>query len=248
MSFDIKFESVCDHRVHLDTGVLELDRRTILLPVPVSKVGFQVSRNGYLVDPRDPNFGWSLEVDSGLLSNLKVRFKKILPTVDDTFQLTYQAGEAYCKKCNGLRVYHDISVDPRGGLRLVLNEEKLLQDMEKGVFTVRGSNRYAAWYGTAYINMIGTKVVDESEMQLKLQREATRFLAKLGELQVRQGEVQIVSLKEMIYVVKSVKVAPRDPAGTVWDVIVTARNRAGDEVSFVKPAVLSGSLMRSSSV
>jgi hypothetical protein len=242
MSFDLKFEAVCDHRVHMETYVLESDRRTVKLLRPVADIGFQVFLNGYEVPSNHERWGWRLVLDPDVLTNdvKMLQFKKLLPSMDNVVQLSFQTSADNCRRCHGLRLYHDISLDNMGRLRAVLNEEKLSQDLEKGVFTERGTNRYASWYGTGIVTLIGTKVVDSGYLRLSIQRDITAFASRMRRMQLKQGEFQTVSLKELLREVLRVDVNATDVSQTSWDVLVEIRNQLGDKIAFVKAMDLYG--------
>lgn len=233
MSFDLKYEAVCDHRTHLETHQVERDRLSVLLPRPVIRNTFHVYLNGFEVKPTHPQLGWFLTQDpNGATPDYyKLLFKKKLHAYDDVLQLSYQTAESNCRRCHGKRLYFDMALDVGGKFKLVIDESKLTQDLRKGVLTVKGTNRYATWYGSSLINLIGTKVVNDQVIAMKMQQEVSQLLQNLLKLQVSQAQLQQVTLREMILQILGVEATPLDPAATTWVIEAAVSTRAGNEVT-----------------
>lgn len=236
MSFDLKYEAICDHRTHLETHTVERDRQTVLLPRPVTRQTFHVYLNGYELKSDHATLGWTLLQDpnGGTPDYLKLVFRRKLRSYDDIMQLTYQTTESNCRRCHGKRLYFDLDLDSAGRLKIVVDESKLVQDLRKGVLTVRGTNRYANWYGTALITFIGTKVSRPEVVAMRMQREVSQFVDSLMKMQIRQAQVQPSTLREMILQILGVEARALDEAGTIWEVTTRLSNRAGNETSFTQ--------------
>lgn len=102
--------------------------------------------------------------------------------------------------------FNDLLIGNNGDLAIVRNNEKLGQDIIKGVLTPLGSNRFFGWYGSGLnINIIG-QVLDRSIREIEIQRSIEDVLNNIVKLQKAQSRDQYVSPSEQIASIKDISV------------------------------------------
>jgi hypothetical protein len=98
-----------------------------------------------------------------------------------------------------------------------------------GMLTQIQSNPYHPDYGSAISSRIGTKAIGAAVSLLT--GDVQTALAKMQNQQNYQSKFQVVSAKEKLYAVTSVRVTPSTTDATVFDVSVVLRNAAGEPIS-----------------
>jgi hypothetical protein len=238
MSTDIKAETICDHKIVEDVAFLNDDMQTINISrrVAVSK-SLSVKRNGFLIPPDSPQFGYYLEdvpligatIDRVSQTAKRIKFNKPLKSQNDFFELSYITAVGDCPKCEGSSQVFDFAVDSLGRLVALKDNEKLMQDISKGVLTQKGSNPYHPWYGTSINALIGSKLSDFQKVRLLISQEIQQLVNHLKDLQNQQSDVQDITDKEMMEQLISVQAARPDPSNPSFvTVSITYRNRAGN--------------------
>lgn len=169
----------------------------------------------------------------------KIVFREPLRTDDDEFEVSYYTLRGVCRRCNGLGVENDFRYDQRGRPLFVENQQLLLQEVEKIIFTVRGSNVFHRWYGTNLTNMVGSKIVGGGNMvEAQLVSEISNTISRYQQIKDRQGTVQPVSRAEKLNRVVAIDVSQgRDP--TVFFVNITLQSMSGQIESFDDEFVIS---------
>ena len=236
MSFDLKLARRCDHRLFRQIRFFETDRRSVLLPVLLgSTANFQVRLNGNSALQSSPEAGWDLvkdptSVDPG---QRKVYFRKARRAVDDWVELSYYCFPSLCPKCSGFDLLFDYEYSNIGRPYQVINEEKLVQDMEKIILTIRGSSIYYPWYGTLLVSLPGSKQPGHI-IKTRMQRDVAEALDNLKSLQEKQETFQPVSDREFLFQVQGVSVVEtEDP--TLYRIFVRAQTQAGGDANFSRP-------------
>lgn len=170
----------------------------------------------------------------------KVFFKRQLPATDDLFELSYVTDPINCRRAFGLRLENDVRFNKRGRVITVKNEEKLLQDVEKFVVTIRGSNPYHPYVGSGLMGLIGTAYRSPDLVRLKLVQEVTDTLENLRDLQLQQDEYQYITEREFFAKLESVEMeqSPLDP--TVFMLHIEFSNITGGIETFEKRVALPG--------
>lgn len=236
MSFDLKLARKCDHRLFRQIRFFEDDLRTVKLGTLLgSTSNFQVRLNGNEAAADSSEQGWSLVKDETSVDpgQRKVVFSKKRRAVDDWVELSYYTHPQTCPKCGGFDLQFDYEYSNIGRPYRVVNEEKLVQDMEKILLTIQGSSIYYPWYGTLMVSLIGTKQPRRS-LKLRLQKEIAQALDRLKSLQEQQETFQVVSDREFLFQVEGVSVVDtEDP--TLFRVFVRARTQAGGEAEVKRP-------------
>jgi len=238
MSTDVKVETICDHRIVEDIAFLNDDMLTINVSrrIAVSK-SLVIKRNGFVISPDSKDFGYYVEdvpliglgVNRLSQTSKRIRFKKPLKSKDDFFELTYITALGDCPKCDGSSRYFDFAVDSLGRLVILKDNEKLMQDISKGILTEKGSNPYHPWYGTAISALVGAKLTDFQRLQLIISQDVQQFISNTKDLQNQQSDVQDLSDKERVEQLISVQTSRPDPTNpTLVTISITYRNRAGN--------------------
>jgi len=238
MSYDLQSERLCDHRTIEDLYVADADRRSIYLVRPVSNTSEVYLRmNGVLIPKHHPKFGWSLVDNEFSIEpnrRLKILFDKPLPSIDDFFEVTFYTQAVHCRKCHGQKVIRDLIFTASGKPRRVIDEQKLIQNILKGVVSILGTNVFHTWYGTKIYPLIGSATRDERYIANTIRSEVIAFCKSLKDMQDQQSEYQDVTLRELLQNVNSVEVYRNPQTPTIWYVDITATTRAGNIISVTR--------------
>lgn len=242
MSFDIKVEKVCDHRVCEDVVFIQNDYRTLQVNRDIAvQSSIVVKRDGFEIEPENPVYGYSV-VDVVFETNplnpfqnpnlpitKAIVFNKRMKSADDFYELSYVTYLATCPKCNGTGFYFDWAVDELGQAVKIYDENKLLQDVVKGTYTIKGSNPFYLWYGTYFEALIGSKLSGIEQLKLVIAQDVNNFFSNLKDLQNQQARFQTVSDRERIQQLISVSVnIPDQNNPTLVEVSIIFRNKAGN--------------------
>lgn len=251
MSFDFRLKNTCTHEVIDEVRQVEDDLYSLLLERPPSATQsdqIRLKANGFTIDPiNDPQFAFDLVKDNSFVSppfvdgllgprirnKKKIYFRKKLRSRDDIFEISYFTDERNCRRCHGLRLEDDIRFDLQGKPVQVINNQKLIQDVQKFVFTILGSNPFHELIGTNAFTLIGSKLSDIQLTSLRLQQEITTTLQVYQERQISQATVQEVTDAELLFKIISVEVQRNNQDPSIIDVrIVFSNNTFGEaEVS-----------------
>jgi hypothetical protein len=237
MSTDVKIETVCDHRIVEDIAFINDDMLTINVSrrIAVSK-SLVLKRNGFIISPDNEQFGYYVEDVPATSLTIKdtqklkrIRFKKPLKSSNDFFELTYITVVGDCPKCDGSSRYFDFAIDSLGRLVILRDNEKLIQDISKGILTEKGSNPYHPWYGTVISNLVGSKLTDFQRLRLIISQDVQEFINNIKDLQNQQADVQELTDKERVEQLISVQASRPDLSNpTLVTISITYRNRAGN--------------------
>lgn len=233
MSFDFKLARRCDHRLFRQIRFFDADRRTVRLGTLLgSTFDFQVFLNGDLVPSNSPTVGWDLVKDETSVDpgQKKVLFREPRKALDDWVELSYFTSSQTCPKCGSFDLLFDYEYSNIGLPLRVINEQKLIQDIEKILLTIKGSSIYFPWYGTSLVAQIGTKVATHNR-RAKIQREVSQALENLKSLQSQQETFQEVTDREFLYRIEGISVIEtEDP--TMYRLYGRVMTQAGGTVPF----------------
>lgn len=130
----------------------------------------------------------------------------------------------------------DLSIDSSGQLNIVKDEQKLIQDVLKILFTSTGELTLHPWYGTSLISKaIGSGL--EPDLVRKEILAAMEFglnnLKQLQQLQQRDG--QILTAKELIATIKTLDVSkdPTDARRLIVTVEILTKSNSLISESFI---------------
>lgn len=183
MSYDIKLQNVCDHRIVWIKGELQSDNKTILLKYPVASVSsFRLRINGkeqeygsyQIKSLRDP---LTLEVYS------MIEFFNKIKLYNPIIEFSYNTYSDRCPKCLGLNILDDISINSKGDIETASKESLLLQNVEKIIITKLSSNIFHDWYGTGLHTFVGTKISDKELLYNKIREQINVAIEKLRNIQ-----------------------------------------------------------------
>lgn len=231
MSKDIKAGKICDHTLIEDIVFLEDDRRTLKIKNIVAvQSSVILKRDGFEIDKENLEFGWDLiSLPNNSLKEL--RFRKPSKSIDDFFELTYITNSLTCPKCEGTDFVFDLVANEIGLLVEIKNEEKLMQDIVKGTFTIRGSNPFHLWYGTQLNALAGSKLVNFNTLRVAAAQDISEFFDNFKDIQSQQVLIpsQKVSDKERLESLVSINIIqPDDTEPSLVEISIIFRNRAGD--------------------
>lgn len=155
-------------------------------------------------------------------------FETPIPNVDSIFEVSYVTRREDCRRCMGLGIEHDLRHDERGDPEFLRDVDLLVQEVEKIVFTIRGSNVFYTWYGTSINDLVGRKIVGGGQfLETQLLTELSSVLERYRNVKQQQSKHQPVTDQEMLVRVNSINVQqdPSDP--TIFRVQVDLQNRSG---------------------
>jgi hypothetical protein len=156
-----------------------------------------------------------------------IRFDEQLKTEDDIFEVSYSTVRTVCRRCNGLGIENDLRHDNAGKPLFSRNQSLLLQEVQKIIFTIKGSNLFHQWYGTSLIGMVGQKITrDRSFIEARLTKEISDALEKYQQVKDQQALYQPVDDRELLQRVVSLEVqqAPQDPTTFFIDIVLESRS------------------------
>jgi len=243
MSIDSKLETSCDHLIFEEQLEIDSDLRTLRIPRTLSSVDVTLRVNGFKILSDNSLFGWSIQNDETALytKRSKIVFNNKRKASDDFFVVNYSAVPKYCPKCQGLRVHNDETYTTLGKIRTVRNEDKLLQEVKKGLATHLGSNPFHTWIGTMIHTMIGTKVFNVDMIKARMVEEVTRYLEKYIDVQLQQGNYQDITDREAFGQIIAIEVDPLEDVDiSYWVLSIIFSNRTGDDLLYEKKIEIPG--------
>lgn len=126
----------------------------------------------------------------------------------------------------------DLRINGSGILEVVINDEKLKQDMLKAIFTPTGSQKMHTWYGSPLLAQTVGKALDPSIRELVIKNGIFYALNNIITLQEsQQNDGQYLSPREELESVDDVFVEndPVDPRKI--NIYITVTTRSGLKVS-----------------
>ena len=243
MSKDLKLEKICDHKIVEEQVQVSDDLKTIYIPRVLASKEVTLYANDYLISKEDKKNGWRIEDDprSIYLKKSKIVFNKNRKSKSDYYAISYFVQSQYCPKCLGLRIVNDISYTKLGKVNMVENEEKLLQEVLKGLSTELGSNQFHDWIGTQLYNLVGSKIYNVEIIKSKMVQEITNYLDKYTEIQNQQSRFQDVTDREAFYKVLSIDIQPSyDVDISYWTVSIIFQNKTGAGMLYEKKFEIPG--------
>jgi hypothetical protein len=168
-----------------------------------------------------------------------VEFEEPLNSEDDIIEASYYTRQKDCRRCQGVGIEDDIRYNQQGEPRFVRDEQLLLQEAEKIVFTIRGSNVFYQWYGTSLKESIGSKIIGGNDsLRGQLVAEITDALNRYRQIKSQQKNIQPVSNEEFLLKIREISVTQDDVDPTVFDVDIELSNRSNRRRSISKTIVL----------
>ncbi len=175
--------------------------------------------------------GWTLIQDPRTLNDRPTRlivFDTPLRSTQDFVEISYNTVRQECRRCGGLGIEHDWRYGTSGDVAEVRDEALLIQELQKIVYTVLGSNPFHRWYGTNLLEMVGKKLSAAGLVQSLIVSDINQAFGRWQSIKRQQEQAvgQVVSDKEFPFHLLSVNLqqSSRDP--TVIFVKITVQNRS----------------------
>jgi len=173
MSYDIKLQNPCDHRINWMREDLESDRRTVMLTYPVAaQSSFSIRVNNTVADQED----YSVVIkrkDPSLVIYSYVYFDAKIKHNDPIIEANYTTLLEQCPKCRSVKTIDDFRYNPSGDIITTNKERLLLQNVEKVIVTKLASNPFHEWYGTGLHSLIGSKITSSDYLKTKIVENVT---------------------------------------------------------------------------
>lgn len=234
MSYDFRLKGRCDHHMVKEYHEIDDDRKTIRLDRPLTNAsGVELFKNGYRIDRNSTVFPWILQQDelSLDLNKKKVVFQYEVPSDDDWAEVSYYTSPQNCRKCHGLKILYDYILSNTGKLLTVEDENKLLQDVEKAVYTILYTNIYHDWYGTEIYALIG-QIRNDEYLRARITKEVSTTLEQIKSLQNDQ-KIKIgqkVTDRESIDRLGAISVNRSEIDPTLLNVAIEIISKAGSDI------------------
>lgn len=202
-------------------------------------VGLAVNRiwQGTVVAP-----GWSIVSDPTAIPqrpNRWIIFDEPLKSFQDYVEVSYSTTYQECRRCGGIGYENDWVYGQLGDVAEVIDENLLLQEITKLVYTVKGSNTFNLWYGTGLTTLVGSKISMMSLLQNMIVSDVQQAFTRWQSIKKQQEDIgQYVSDKEYPYRLLSVVVTPSKQDPTVVYVNITVMNRSMQPIQLTRGILL----------
>lgn len=187
--------------------------------------------------------GWGIVRDEDQFGQLdkKIVFEESLKAIDDVIEVSYYTRQRDCRRCGGLGIEDDIRHDQSGDPVFIRNEGLLLQEVQKIVFTRKGSNVFFKWYGTSLYESIGEKIIEGgSALRSQFLAEISNVLERYRQIKTQQANVQPVTNEEFLLQVDNINIEQGvDP--TVFRIEIDLVNRNNEVKNISKKVAINSS-------
>jgi phage baseplate assembly protein W len=199
-------------------------------------LGIKVNRQyrGKLIFP-----GWTLVSNPNTLSDRPSRmivFDQPLKADLNYLEVNYTTVRQECRRCGGLGVENDWRYGVTGDVVTVQDEILLIQEIQKIIYTVMGTNPFHNWYGTSIIECIGSKIAVGGVLQNKITSDIYTAFTRWQSIKKGQEEKvgQFVSDSEYPFQLQSVTLEQSQNDPTVIFVTVVVMNRSLKPIQIVR--------------
>ena len=199
-------------------------------------LGIPVNRhfNGKNVFP-----GWALVQKTNTLNDRPIRqivFDEPLRADLNYIELNYTTIREECRRCGGLGVENDWRYNVTGEVTQLRDELLLIQELQKIIYTVTGTNSFHNWYGTRIVDQIGEKLVIGGILQNRITSDIYTAFGRWQSIKKQQEETvgQAVSDEEFPFQLQGVKLEQSQNDPTVLFVTVTVMNRSLKPIQLVR--------------
>jgi hypothetical protein len=157
-----------------------------------------------------------------------IMFDTPLRSIGDYVELNYNTIQNQCRRCGGTGVEDDWRYGFNGDTGEVRDEALLIQEIEKDMFTVRGTNPFHTWYGSTINDTVGKKLAFGNFVQNLIVSDVTTTFNRWQSIKTQQQNVvrQFVSDKEFPFRLLSVTIQQSTQDPTVIYVNMTIQNRS----------------------
>ena len=236
MSFDVKLRQTCEHKLFRIPLLFDVyTRRDAYVPYPVGnfRTFTLIVNDTWELLPGDEEgdeYTYDLVHNDLAASSqqMKVKFRKPVRSDGAFFQANFIAVPELCPRCIGYEVESDYRSNGQGGPNILVNEQKLVQQIERAELVQSSSMIFHPRLGTKLEASIGRKSKANSQQSSFLASEVRRALEEYVRLQTSQRKYQTLSLGETLDSIESVS-ATRDPDdATAWRITVRLRALSGN--------------------
>jgi len=191
-------------------------------------LGIPVNRhfNGKKVFP-----GWALVNKTGTLADRPLRlivFDEPLQADLNFLEINYTTVRQECRRCGGLGIENDWRYGVTGEVNQVRDEILLIQELQKIIYTITGTNSFHNWYGTRIIDQIGEKLVVGGILQNRIISDINTAFGRWQSIKKQQEETvgQAVSDEEFPFQLQGVALEQSQDDPTVLFITATVSNRS----------------------
>lgn len=205
-----------------------------------STLGFTTNRDyrGIQAAP-----GWTLISDPTSLTNPPLRviiFDEPLKGFNDYVEISYSTSRQNCRRCGGLDVENDWRYGSSGETAQVRDEALLIQESQKLMYTLLGSNPFHTWYGTQIIESIGQKIAVGGFVQNSILQEVYAAFRRWQSIKRVQEDVVGQILTDEEYPLRLVSVtlnqSTTDPTIVYLNIVI--QNRSAKPIQLERGLVL----------
>lgn len=191
--------------------------------------------------------GWTLINDPNTLLDRPTRmvvFDEPLRGFNDYVEINYTTIRQECRRCGGIGVENDWRYANDGNVAEVRQEALLLQELQKVMFTVQGSNLFHPWYGTTIVEQIGQKQTTRGIVQSAITSDINKTFLRWQSIkkQQEQNVNQFVADEEYPFRLLGVLLEPSQEDPTVLFVTINFQNRSSKPVQLTRGLRLPQSL------
>lgn len=183
--------------------------------------------------------GWTLVSDPTTLSDRPTRlvvFDRPLTSTSDMIELSYTTIREECRRCGGTGFENDWRFDTAGGQILIGNEDLLVQEVQKILYTQIGSNPFQPKYGTGILDSIGKKIAAGGFTQNLILADVTAAFNRWQGVKRAQEDTvgQPVTDREFPFRLLSVNIQQSAADPTVIFLDITIQNRSNEPIQLTR--------------
>ena len=116
---------------------------------------------------------------------------------------------------------NDISVSSTGDVNIVVNTDKLIQDVIKILLTSQGTNKFYRWYGSTIAKRVIGEVLGPYYTKVEMTRAIEDSLNNLMKLQQAQALYQDTSASETLSGINYIDIVREDSDPRLYSIIVS---------------------------
>lgn len=179
---------------------------------------------------------WTLVRDTSTLSDRPRRnivFNEVLKGFADYLEITYSTVRQECRRCGATGMEDDWRYAINGEVVQVVDEALLIQEVEKIMLTIQGTNTFHQWYGTHLLDSIGKKLAPNGAVLNLLYNDIQTAFRRWQSIKRQQEGPKVgqkVSDREFPQELVSIDMHPSSQDQTVVFIDVTIQNRSQDPI------------------